>query len=240
MGYADYMDSQQTGSASPRSRAKVRGPRTRRLIEQVAHQLFLQKGFNQTSMLDIAEQAHVAPATVHYHFATKEEIVFGFYRASLDQFERSAQEICAESSQLEKRLRRLMATKLLELRPYRSFMKSLLRFSLDPDSPISPFSPKSREIRDRVVGVFARALDGCDYKFSAEQRLRVPVLLWLVQMGLIFVWLHDETEAERKTARVLEKSIGLLLPLFTVASLPIVGKLTTPLFELLDEYVPIQ
>ena len=221
------------------TRMRVRGPRTKRIIEQTAYNLFVAQGYHTTSLSDIAQAAKVSPGSIHYHFTNKEEIVFSFYQTALLDFERAAQIICAESKNFEVRVRRLQASKLIALRPYRDFLKALLKFSLDPDSEISPFSNKSSLIRSRVIKVFAEAISTSDTKLPAEIAQRLPVLLWLMHMGLIFVWVHDHSAGEVKTAKVLEKSMKVLMPVLKVAKLPVVNRIFTPLFELVDEYLPI-
>lgn len=50
--------------------------RTRATIVRVAHDLFTQHGFDGTTLAQIADEAEVAPSTLHAYFRTKEDIVF--------------------------------------------------------------------------------------------------------------------------------------------------------------------
>ncbi len=50
--------------------------RTRRAIVEVARSLFLESGYDGTTLADIAAAADVAPGTVRNYFATKADIVF--------------------------------------------------------------------------------------------------------------------------------------------------------------------
>ena len=51
--------------------------RTRRLIRDTAVRLFMQRGFDQVTIAEIAREADVAEATVFNHFPSKEDLVYG-------------------------------------------------------------------------------------------------------------------------------------------------------------------
>jgi AcrR family transcriptional regulator len=51
--------------------------RTRQTIERVALDLFAKRGFQQTTLAEIAEAAEVAPSTLYSYFPLKEDILFG-------------------------------------------------------------------------------------------------------------------------------------------------------------------
>lgn len=59
------------GTAQPR-----RGD-TRRRIQEVALELFLERGYEGTSLREIAERLDVTKAALYYHFKTKEDILVG-------------------------------------------------------------------------------------------------------------------------------------------------------------------
>jgi AcrR family transcriptional regulator len=51
--------------------------RTRRHIADTARRLFVERGFDQVTVVEIAREAEVAPATVFNYFSTKEDLFYG-------------------------------------------------------------------------------------------------------------------------------------------------------------------
>src|SRR4051812_13274929 len=66
-------------------------PRTRERILDVALALFAEKGYDATSMREIAEQLGITKAALYYHFDSKADIV----RAMLADTERRVTELVA-------------------------------------------------------------------------------------------------------------------------------------------------
>ncbi|GAA0424732.1 TetR family transcriptional regulator [Acrocarpospora corrugata] len=60
-----------------------RGSDRRAEIQDVAVDLFTERGFDATSMREIAEQLGITKAALYYHFASKEAILLGFLQEHL-------------------------------------------------------------------------------------------------------------------------------------------------------------
>jgi len=65
------------GRASSRAQrvTEIPGDATRQRIMDVAEQLFAERGFSSVSLREILMQAGANPASAHYHFGSKEELV---------------------------------------------------------------------------------------------------------------------------------------------------------------------
>ena len=61
---------------------------TRARIADIAVSLFLEHGFDETTMDDVADEAGVSRRTVYRHFLSKDELVFENPRRWLEHFER--------------------------------------------------------------------------------------------------------------------------------------------------------
>ncbi|BDV30733.1 TetR/AcrR family transcriptional regulator [Microbacterium terricola] len=63
-------------TTQPPGRRERKKAATRKAISDVATQLFLERGFDNVSIREIADAADVSPTTVFAHFAQKEALVF--------------------------------------------------------------------------------------------------------------------------------------------------------------------
>src|SRR5215813_6629334 len=62
-----------------KARTTRRAEDTRRKIYEAAMELFREKGFEETTMRDIAAKAGVALGGAYYYFSSKDAIVLAFY-----------------------------------------------------------------------------------------------------------------------------------------------------------------
>jgi AcrR family transcriptional regulator len=65
---------------------------TRDAIHRAAMRLFAERGFEATTIADIAAAADIAPRTFFSYFASKEEAVFPKFPEALDDFDRALRE----------------------------------------------------------------------------------------------------------------------------------------------------
>ncbi|GAA1375174.1 TetR/AcrR family transcriptional regulator [Streptomyces beijiangensis] len=68
---------------------------TRQRIQDVALELFVEQGYEKTSLREIAEKLDVTKAALYYHFKTKEDILISLFRdltAPIDELISWAQE----------------------------------------------------------------------------------------------------------------------------------------------------
>ncbi len=92
------MGLQDDSTARPATTA--RGARTRRLILDVAGELFSQTAVSQVRIEDIAEGAGVSVGTLYKHFTNKQGILLAFTTEAIDEFEARLEEARANASPL--------------------------------------------------------------------------------------------------------------------------------------------
>jgi AcrR family transcriptional regulator len=80
----------------------------RREIFNAAVNVFLKKGFQETSMREIAETAEMGKSTLYDYFKTKDEIIVFIFEEELKDLTSRAQKIALQNTRADKRLRQVM------------------------------------------------------------------------------------------------------------------------------------
>jgi AcrR family transcriptional regulator len=203
--------------------ATTKGAETRDRILAAALDLFRDRGFDETTMRDIAAAAGVATGAAYYYFRSKEEVVLAFYTATNLEMRELLPPELARSRDLRKRLHRIIELKLAQLAPHRPFLSVLFRAAIDPASPLSPFGEATKEIRDETIAWFREAIDGSSETIPKELKPFLPTLLWLYEMGIILFCLFDRSPKQRRTARLLDGTLELMVRSLRVLRLPLLG-----------------
>jgi AcrR family transcriptional regulator len=216
-------------------RTTPRAEDTRRKIYEAAMELFREKGFEPTTMRDIAAKAGVALGGAYYYFSSKDAIVLAFYAEMQANSNEPVLHALAGHKKLKDRLRCILEKRLQLLEPNRKFCAALFRHAPDSADPLSPFSDETRAIREGAIEHMHIALEGSDAKVPPDLQPRLPYLLWLYQMALIMFWLYDRSPQQEKTQRLMEKSLGLLVNLLRLSSLPLMKPLRKAALELVED-----
>jgi len=212
---------------------RAKSDETRARILAAAMDLFRRNGFAQTTMREIASEAGVALGATYYYFDSKDAIVLAFYGQAQDDLNPLLEEALAGPRDLGKRIRALIDAKLRYFEPNRRLLGTLAAYA-DPEHPLSPFSDRTRAIRENDIGFFEAALDGSRTTVPDDLRVRLPKLLWLYQMGLILYWIYDRSPEQAKTALLVEKSVAVVGRLIKLASFPPLRPLRKAAVELID------
>jgi len=108
---------------------------------------------------------------------------------------------------------------------------------------LSPFSETTRDIRERDMQHFSRAVDGSNLSLPEDLQPYLPRLLWLYQMGLILFWIYDRSPHQIRTERLVEKSLHIVVGLLKLAKSPFLRPVRKMAIELLeavfDEPAPV-
>jgi AcrR family transcriptional regulator len=196
---------------------------TRAKILDTALRLFRERGFDRTTMRDVAAEAGVATGAAYYYFRSKEELVMAFYLRTAEEARDEFTAALAATKDLRKRIRAIIEIKLRQFEDHRSLMTALLKAGVDPRDPLSPFGAETAEVREESVEWFARAMDGANVTIPKDLEPHLPRLIWLYHMGLIYFWIVDQSPGQRRTRRLLDGTLDLIMQLLRVASLPLMG-----------------
>ncbi|HEX2330894.1 MAG TPA: TetR family transcriptional regulator [Candidatus Angelobacter sp.] len=220
--------------APVKTRPTLRAEDTRRRIYDAAMELFREKGFEQTTMRDIAAKAGVALGGAYYYFSGKEAIVLAFYHEMQEGSHQEIVDALGGHRKLKDRIRVVLEKRFELLAPNRKFCDALFKHAPDSGDPLSPFSKETEAIRERAFEHMRLALEGGDVKMSSDLAPHMPRLLWMYQMGLILFWLYDRSTNQSRTQKLMDKSLSLLVGLLKAASLPLMKPLRKMALELIE------
>jgi AcrR family transcriptional regulator len=209
-------------------------------IFQAALELFRTEGFEKATMRDIAQSAGVATGAAYYYYPSKEAIVLEFYRRAADEMEPKLEEAIIGATGFEDRLRSLIRVKLAHFAPNRGVLRALLRSGADPAHELSPFSARTREIRDADIAWFGRILKNSELRIPRDLAPALPGILWFFQMGIIFFWVIDHSADQKRTGDLLELAVNAVARLVRLSTLPFmrpVRKIALQIAKIVSEAV---
>jgi AcrR family transcriptional regulator len=198
---------------------------TRSRILDAALTLFRERGFERATMRDIATEAGVATGAAYYYYRTKEDLVMAFYLRTDDEARPDYAKVLASTRELKKRIRGIIDAKFAQFAAHRVLLTALLRAGIDPRDRLSPFGEETRIVREDNIAWYARAIEGSDVTIPKDLAPELPRLLWLYHMGLIYYWIVDDSPAQRKTGRLVDGTLDLIVQLLRASSLPFMGPL---------------
>jgi AcrR family transcriptional regulator len=212
---------------------KSKSDETRTRILAAAIDLFRRQGFETTTMREIAAAAEVATGAAYYYFDSKDAIVLAFYGQAQDEMAPLLEEALASRTDLKTRVAALLDIKLKYFEPNRALLGALASHA-DPAHPLSPFSEPTRAIRERDMRYFERALEEARLRITADLKPHLPRILWMYQMGLILFWIYDRSEAQRRTRALIDKSLGVVVRLIKLSSLPLLRPVRRMVVDLVE------
>ena len=108
---------------------------TKEGIIEAAAKIFSEKGYNATSMQDIADAVHLQKASLYHHFSSKQEILVDILDNALDLINNRLELVMAQSLSPNKKLRQAMVSYFKTIAENQNLAAVLLMEmkSLDPE-----------------------------------------------------------------------------------------------------------
>lgn len=207
----------------PIAKKTPKAQKSREQILQAAFTLFRQKGYEETSMRDIAKEAGMAVGAAYYYFRTKDEMILEIYSRTQRESEIFNREKCSETRNFRKRFSGLLFYRLGLIEEHRKLFVVLTQKGINPSNSLSPFSAETANLRIAAVRLIEDTIEGSDLKISSTLRPILPQLLWFFQMAVILFWALDTSRDQSRTRRLVEVALNLMVPLFGMSLLPLAG-----------------
>ena len=211
-----------------------KGGQTREAIFRSALQLFREKGFDATTMRDIAASASVALGAAYYYFPSKEAIIQAYYEVVQAEHYRIVDEAVASGKlNLRERLNLAMQSKLEIVKYDRKLLGVVFRYSGEPEHPLSCLGPSTEKTRRESIEVFSKAIG--DERLPKDLHELLPVALWALQMGVLILFIYDNSHEQQRTRELVNGTIDLTVRLLSVAKYPMLRPIRSKVMALLRE-----
>jgi|SRR6185369_12455293 len=204
--------------SAPKLKTTPKAQATGGKILDVALGLFRTKGFDTTTMRDIAAKAGVATGAAYYYYPSKDAIVMAFYQRTFDEMQSKIQRVLDATGSLEVRMRELIRVKLEHFGPNRGVLRGILRNGADPKHPVSPFSADTKAFRDMELAWFRKLISDEGVRLPRELAERVPEVLWVLHIGMMFFWIADDSPRQLHTRRLIDQGMSTVTALLRLSS----------------------
>ena len=211
----------------------AKGEETRRRVHEAAMALFREKGFDATTMRDVAAAAGMSLGAAYHYFPSKEAIVMAYYASLQDEHARLVDDAVRAHPATRDQLAAALHSKLRIVRDDRKVLGALLRFTGDPHHPLSFLGPATRPIQLRSIATFAAPLRGAG--LPADFVPVAALMLWALHMGLLLYLLYDESPEQERTHRLADGAIALFLSAMKLIRLPLLKPLRTRMTAVLRD-----
>lgn len=214
-------------------KSSLKGRETRIHIFETALALFRRKGFDETTMRDVAQEAGAALGAAYYYFPSKEAIVSEYYDYVQTTHQQRCETVFEQSRNLKARLTFIIHAKLDILAEDRKLLVALFRYGADPDHSLSWFGPGTARHRATCLRLYARALEKED--LPSDLQLILPLALWALDMGLLLYFLFDKSAGQSRTRKLAEGAMELVAHAQKLVRFPLLRPLRKKITGLLDE-----
>lgn len=211
----------------------TKGAETRTLIFQTALQLFRKNGFDETTMRDVAKEAGLALGAAYYYFPSKEAIVADYYDYVQKEHQARCRDVLERTKDLKARLVAVVQAKLDILEGDRKLLVALFRYGADPEHPLSWFGEGTARHRATCMLLYARAIEQED--LPRDLLAVAPLALWALDMGLLLYFLFDKSAGHKRTRKLAEGAMGLVVQAQKVVRFPLLRPMRKRVIALLDE-----
>jgi AcrR family transcriptional regulator len=181
--------------------------------------LFAEKGYEATTMRDVAREAGASLGLAYRYFASKEEFALALYMGLAEGSEEWARDGLVGGTVAE-RFETVMVAKLDQVSPHRGPLAALLSRALDPDSSISALGEGTAAVREKMGGVFLEVVRGASDAPGEKQARELGNVLYALHLAILLYWFHDRTQDVRATRELVGSARDALRYLRPALRLP--------------------
>ena len=210
----------------------AQGAAARARLYTTALQLIGTRGYEATTLRDIAKKAGVSLGLLYRYFPSKHAVIVALYDDLSAEFVRDAAGMPA--GRWRDRFLFALKTSLQVLEPHRVPLRALTPM-LVGDVEGGIFSERSAFSRLRVQGTFERAVTEASDAPKPTLAGALGRLLYLVHLAVLLWWLLDKSANQRATDALLSLTRQILPSAALALRVPPVRKFVTSMDDLVRE-----
>ena len=188
--------------AQPQLTAKAE--QTRQRIFDTAIALFVEKGYEETTLRDIAAAARCSLGLAYRYFTCKEDFVIALYRRNAALSEARVQQMAR--TPLAERFYETMRGMLADVTPHREAYVGVFGSAMNPRSKVGVLGESTADIRAHSQGIFDLMVTGASDAPRQPQAEQISTLLYSAHFLVLLFWINDRTPDCRATQGLLDFS----------------------------------
>jgi AcrR family transcriptional regulator len=226
-----------TQNVKPRKRGRpsgqtAQGAAARGRLYSIAIRLIAERGYEATTLRDIAEEADVSVGLLYRYFPSKQAVIIALYDELSADFASRAASI--ETGKWRDRFIFALQTSLDVLQPHRIALRALIPVLIgDPDDGV--FAAGTAFSRQRVQQVFENAITGSADAPKSPLSEALGQLLYLVHLAVLLWWLLDKTPKQRATVALVALTKQMLPSAALTLRLPPIRRFVLTMDQLIHE-----
>lgn len=183
------------------------GHDARQRLYGAAIELIRKRGYEETTMRDVAKAAGVSAGLLYRYFPSKRAVVLELYETLSDEY--AARAVQMRPGKWRDRFLFALETSLDVLGPHRNTLRALTAVLIGDESE-GVFAPGATACRVRVEHVFHLAVTEASDAPASEHAASLGRILYLAHMGVILWWLLDKSPRQRATTALVSLLRGAL------------------------------
>lgn len=177
---------------------------TRTSILETAEELFLAKGFEETTTRDIANAAGLAAGTLFNYFPSKETLAMSMVAEALARGREDYRRRRTGGEDLVEDLFLFITSGLRRLKPMHVFLGPVLERSLSP-FPRKSVCPEGEAARQAHLAAVREILR--EHGFIAAPEHAAITLYWSLYLGILACWTNDVSAKQGETRALIDYSL---------------------------------
>ncbi|MCU0494988.1 MAG: TetR/AcrR family transcriptional regulator [Chloroflexaceae bacterium] len=194
-------------------RLSPKGERTREHILETALRLFVEKGYESTTMRDIAAAAETSLGLTYRYFSRKEDLVIAIYQRQTEELMQDVQAL--PPTTIAQRFELVMQARLDRIGPYRDAVAAFFGAALTPQSGIAVLGDSTSALRQQAGEIFYLVVAGASDAPRKRQTQQLATILYAAHLTLLLFWFNDRSPGYQHThelIRLTRDVLGIIRP----------------------------